>query len=353
LAPKAKVKAKSVVTPKNTAKPTGLQLSGAQWKAYNAAYTASASAGYRRLAIQSAAQSLRKSRLSAAASLQKKTAATHASAQTAAIALFAVKTSLRQAKLANQNAALVNRVTADFERHVQTAGRLQFAYQGEKVYTHTAVMRTLTTAQAVTAEEARFAQAAKSAKAAIASTTAPKQQTSAAAARAAAAVNAAAARAALAAAKATPAGRTAPRPLQRISAASYSGYWFGDPDGYDCVAAAIANSLSYSHRYHLEPSAYENLVQILGDAPDIDCALKTVAACSPIGQDAPSLINYGDAVSCLPGTVIGFRTERGDHAALYLGGGMIASWHEVLPLNRVLAGTEGIEESYSLTWAAL
>jgi hypothetical protein len=221
MAKKAKVKAVSAKATVHTAKPKGLQLSAAQWRAYNRAYSASVKAGdaalaaryrsealaHRRANIVAAAGQLRKARLSAAYSLSKKSTAAHAVARTAAIAAYATKQTFRQSVLAHQNTALRQRIYADYERHVSLATRAQFVYKGESAYTHTGIMRTLDTSQAQTIMEKRFANAKKTAQKAVRSVgthSAASAAASAARKAAVAQVYTAARAAGLAAARAVP-----------------------------------------------------------------------------------------------------------------------------------------------------
>jgi hypothetical protein len=402
VAPKAKAPAKASKATVATAKPKGLQLSAAQWKAYNAAYSAYATAAYKALAaqqraaaLQAAALGLQKGRLNAAHALMKKAAAAHSIARTTAIAAFAAKTSFRQSQLAHQNAALQQRVFADYERHLRAAGRAQFVYKGEKAYAHTAIMHTLTTAQATSVMQAKFAQAAKTAKAAVRSTnvkgatpspqvaaiqaaakaaglaaaqSVPASQQfaavrSAARAKARATAHATASKTAKATAAATRAAkkkgvtpapktaRTAPRPgLPGMTGGT--GRWRGNPDGYDCVAAAIANSCLLGNGHSLTAEEYAVLCAALGPAPDLGHAL-LVAWRLGQARVMPYLMRCPEKTDpALPasGDVIGFETENGPHAALYLGAGLIASWGEVLRLESVMLPGTGIEESWELTW---
>jgi hypothetical protein len=344
MAPKAAVTPVAKKATVSTAKPTGLQLSAAQWKVYNSVYTATA----RRLALQAAAQTLRKSRLAAAATVQKKAAAAKVAASTARIAAQATYMTYRQANLAHQNAALRNRAYADMEQHLKIAGRLQYISGGEAVYAHTAVMRTLDNAQAMTAEAAIFAKALKTAKAATAAATAPTA--------AGTALNTAAKAAATAAARKSPVGRTAPRPVvpavESWQESPWCGAWRGDPDGYDCVAAAVANSLMLDRRVAHSDVRYTILRDELGQwpgGPSIEQALEYVKErWHFLGR--PRLASYepDDPYLAAAGNIIGFATQRGAHAALYLGAGLIASWGEVLLLKDVMTGE--IEESWDLAW---
>lgn len=349
MAPKATVTAVTAKATSNTAKPSGLQLSAAQWKVYSRVYSAVRT----KLAIKAAAQTLRQSRLTAAYSMQKKAAAARSNAQAARIAAYATRQSFRQSVQAHQNAALQARVYAAFSRHMTLLGRVQYIAGGEKAFAHAAVMRTVTTAQATTIEQARFAQAVKTAKAAVStagtSTAAPS------------AASVTANRIATAVASKSPAGRTAPRPEKTLAAeswqeSSWCGAWRGDPDGYDCVAAAIANHLLYARRLAHSDVRYTVLRDELGQWPEGPPIAEALARV----QEAWNFLGWARLVSyrpdvevfgLLPGAVIGFATEHGPHAALYLGDGKIASWGEVLLLCDVmLPGTE-VEESWRLHWA--
>lgn len=414
MAPKAKAPVQSPQPTKAKAPATGLQLSAAQWKAYYTAYNATATAAYRNLAaaqrraaIQAAALSLRKYRLNAAYGMAKKAAAAHSAAQAAAIALFAVSMTRRQAKLAHQNRALQNRIYADFERHVLIAGRLQYAYQGEKVYAHATAMRTLTTAQALAIENARFAaaaKAAKTAKAAIASTrkapsaatlqiqtaaraaglsaakslpgpqlTASQKasRTASATARATASRTASAtakqtahntasatAKATIAArkkgvAKVAAAPRTAPRPPE-LAPGLFVPRAYGDPAGYDCVAAALANHLLYATGYRIGRRAYCALAEALGEAPAIEQALKQVMSSPPWNWlSGPLLAAYVPVAYPLAAPrklVVGVCSPTGAHAALALETGSLVTWGEILPAGEVCVPGTAAEEAWDLLW---
>ena len=392
MAKKSKVKAKATKATVAKAKPGGLQLSAAQRKAYNSAYSASYKTGeaaltaqykaaskarvaaatarnqaeqiaFRRQAIANAAQSLRRSRLSAASSMQKVAAASHARARTAAIAAFAVSQSLRQAKLAHQNAALEQRVYADFERHMTILGRAQFVAKGEKAYAHEAVMRTLTTAEALGIEEVAFARAAKTAKRAVARTPAAyKRKTESPAVKAAnqaqnkaaqTRIKATARAAGLAAAEAVPpvkkAPRTAPRPARLHPLGFMHG--FGDPDGEDCLPASVANHLLLDLGVRLASREYDELARKLAGTGEIKDALDLLAKSPPWNDGAPLLVGYGQ-VPYNPARVlvIGYDSQEGRHAAVSAGNGNVVSWGEVLPLAETLAEEAVVEEAWDLLW---
>lgn len=438
MAAKAKLKAAEHKSTIHKARKKGLQLSAAQWKAYDKAYGAALKAGDAALAaadraasktlalarhravISAATLQLRKARLNAAYSLGKKSAAAHSAARTAAIAQAAVKQSFRQSILAHQNTALKARVYADFERHVRQTARLQYAYGGEKAFTHEAVMRTLDTSQAKSIIEARFANAVKTAHIANKSVSPhPKTHHPETAARKAAInkIFADARAAGLAAARAIPpppprkhhrhlrkkkikthhhrhhhrrsktgrqksskasrarskanhlnavkarvalravekATRRAPCPVPLNG----SDWGFGDPDGEDCTAAAIANSLLLSLTHRLTVDQYADLAFTVEDMC-LDDALHELRGEHLWGPGQPYLAHYlpldpekTRRVSCcqpLPGAVTGFETANGSHAALALSSGWIASWGETLKLSAVLTPGTEIEEAYELLW---
>lgn len=392
MAKKPRVKAKAVKATSAQSKPGGLQLSAAQRKAYNTAYSASYKQGeaaltaqykaasraraaaavarnqaqqiaFRRAAISVAAQSLRRARLSAAASMQKTAAASHARARTAAIAAYAVSQSLRQAKLAHQNAALKQRVYADFERHMTILGRAQYVAGGEKVFAHEAVMRTLTTAEALGIQQIAFARAAKTAKKAAARTPAAFNRTTASPAVKAAnqlqskaaqtRIKATARAAGLAAAQSVKpvakAPRTAPKPARLHPLGYLRG--FGSPDGEDCLPASVANHLLTNMGVRLSAREYAELVHKLAGIGEIRDALEFLGRSPPWNDGAPLLTGYA-LVPFNPARVlvIGYDSQEGRHAAVSAGNGNVASWGEVLPLAETLAEDAVVEEAWDLLW---
>jgi hypothetical protein len=412
MAPKAKAPAKAVKATVTTAKPKGLQLSAAQWKAYDKAYSAVVTAGFaalrvqaqnaslarRRAAFNAGVQSIMRSRLNVAHKLAKITEASHRKAQTAAIAAFAAKMSYRQSVLGHQNAALKARIFADYERHVRQSARLQYIYKGENVYRHTAVMRTLTTAQATSLLRAQQAKAARTAVKALKSvSTSGKAASSAANKAAAAKIRAQARTAGLAAANAVPvakrgrpksavksakarakahrtahntasatakatiaarkkgvkrAPRTAPRPPD-IRPGLLAPRAYGNPAGYDCVAAAIANHLLYETGYRIGRRAYSALADALGGAPVICDALEQVMKHPPWGAGGPLLAAYVPVEYPLQAarkTVAGVCSPEGSHAVVALETGSVVSWGEILPLREVCVAGTGIEEAWDLLW---
>lgn len=271
----------------------------------------------------------------------KSAAAANSMAKTAAVAANAVRMSYNQSKLAHQNAALQARVYADFERHMTLLGRAQYVAKGEAVYATDAVMRTLTTKAAVSIETATYNAAVKTATTALSGTSTSSAATSAASAGAKAA--------ALAAATKTPVGRTAPRPPERgaLCNPSHAG-WFGDPNGNDCVAAAIASS-AWLSGVSVSFLQYQELARALGVAPSIEAALVTCKdRLAADGGLRAKLLAFDTVTLAERGCVIGFRTPLGPHAALYLGDGIIASWGEELLIDEVMVGD--VEEAWELTW---
>ncbi len=361
MAPKPKTRAKAPAKPVQKSSPKGLQLSAAQWKAYNAAYNAAASAGFkalalqqRRQAFQTAVNTLVSSRLQAANKLAKITAAQHAIARRAAIAAFAVGQTARQSRLAHQNNALQQRIFADYERHLRLASQAQYAYKGERAFTHQAVLNTLTVAQATSAITASWAKAEKAARKASASTS--SQPSSAASKLATATILSNARNAGLNAAAKVPkpkapvksrASRTARKP-PGLPAPRQAYSWRGNPVGRDCVAAAVANSLTWALAYHVDDPLYLSVSQVCGRAPSLYHAILRVMyrLDAPVRLESFKLIDPG---SVSAGNVVGFCTTEGRaHAALLLAGGLVATWGEQARLEEVAGGN--IDEAYELTW---
>jgi hypothetical protein len=366
VAPKAAAAKAPVKASKTTAKASGLHLTTAQWAAYNKAYNAVSTRAYNKAAIQAAALNLRKYRLAAAAGALKKAAAARVKAAHAKAALQSARTGLARAR-SLQNAALTAKADALVTKALKAEESLQAKATASAHYAQDAVRRELSPAQALAAETALFAKAAKVAKAATATPVAAASKTSkptAASSKAAAQIAAAASAAGLAAARKVPAsakapaGRTAPRPEKTLAAESWQespwcGAWRGDPDGYDCVAAAVANHLLHARRLYYSMTRYWVLREELGQWPGGPSIAQALAYVSDSFQflDWPSLASYGIADEAAPGTVIGFATARGPHAALYLGEGLIASWGEVLRLQDVMLPGTDVEEAWTLTWA--
>lgn len=336
-APVAKAAAKGTVAKQPTkvkAPAKGLQLTTSQWAAYNKAYSATATATRKRLAIASMATGYRKYRLQAANATVKKYQASRASAQAAAVAAYATRMTFNQSRLAHQNAALQHRIELDMYSHANLAGRLQYAQAGVKAYAHSAVMRTVDTAQATAYESQVYAKLLKTARKASKSTTTkykggsnskvitaaaqaaglaaaaatpagsgPKgtssssvkaKATASKTAKATAAKTvkakaqaAASANKSSASAKApavTPKGRTAPMTpyggMAGVSAA-YTEYqkqeenkknpaWLGDETTPNCVVTAIANHLLHAKGTHVPEAALRELAGAVSDNPAIE-----------------------------------------------------------------------------------
>ena len=162
--PKGNVKAAAKKAHAGKAKPKGLVLTAAQWKAYNKAYTAAAKAARTRIAFRAASARFRKGRLGAATSTIRAYNAAHSSARAAAVASYAAHLSLIQSQQSHQNAALSHRVQQDAVRHATMYGRLAYAAAGEHAFARRAIARTVDEAQANAHERAAFARIARIAK---------------------------------------------------------------------------------------------------------------------------------------------------------------------------------------------
>lgn len=359
---KAPVKAKkAAVTPvksKAKAKPKGLILSAAQWKAYNKAYTATARAASSSLALSRAANRFRKYRLGSAYATMKQAQVATGKAQTSAIAAFAARQSLRQGRLASQNAALVARLGKDAERHTTLAGRAQFAQSGVKAYAHKAVMRTLDTAQARSYEKAIFAAAARAAKAGKKSVGPPKKRGRPT--KASAAINAQASAAGLKAAlavkgggksakaksakgakqknakaikKATAKGsaQSAKAPIKKAKSRtapikskmhpSYlGGYWIlglNDLQG-TCIMTAVANALWHQTGWRLPDEDIAYWTGRQGPRPTIAGILNMLYVAQPWPEVEvlwPIALVPGYGKDCTMPRIIGFRNQHGNHCA--------------------------------------
>jgi hypothetical protein len=324
MAPQSKVAAKSKVkaaATKNKAAPKGLQLSAAQWKAYNKAYNATATAAANKIALTAAANRFRKYRLQSAYATIKQAAIGKHNAQVAAIAAFAAKRSFQQSKLAHQNKALLDRVEQDSFNHANLAGRLQYVQGGEKAYAHKAVMRTVDTKQAVAYEKSVIAKAAKVAKA-VAKTTSGKGKT-----KIGAAINAQAAAAGL---KAASKVRTAPYlGVHRGTSFNGNGHWILGLNDFEgtCIMTAVANALHHQTGWWLPDEDIAYWTGRTGKSPTIGGVLRLLYELQPWPQVRllkptvllPSLASQG-------GSIIGF----GDHAAYAFGSKMV-SYAELLP----------------------
>jgi hypothetical protein len=392
------------------AKPKGLQLNAAQWKAYNKAYSAAYTAARKKLAISGAAQGLRKYRLGAAyATIKKANIATH-NAQAAAVAAYATRMSWNQSRLAHQNSALQARIEQDMYTHAQIAGKLQYIQGGEKAYAHTAVMRTLDTKQAMSIETKIYNRAYKAAKkaskslkkkvtvngkiaeaaAAAAGLAAAKEvpgggvtgtsagsvtakghakATAKATTKATLASKIAPAKAsASATAASTPAGqKVAPvkakargcvplrheleqaRKLQEIEQPKRN--WLGDENTPNCIIIAVANSLLLSKGILVTEDMLAELTEACGDEPSIEQVLWKVYLTGWPDNGLVRLKDYQPVPEVedweLPGLVIGFKTEYGDHCSLSLDEGVVVSW------GSTVTRTTPVEEAWELLWQKL
>ncbi len=381
---------------KAKAQPRGLQMSAAQFKAYNKAFSATAQKLQQAATLKAFATGLRKYRLQAANATLKKYAIARGNAQAASVAAHAALMSRKQSILAHQNAALQQRIGQNAFRHTTLLGRAQFAQAGEKKWAHRAVMRTLTQRQAVSIE-AKFLNkvvknARKTGKKAARATGTPLSK--AIAARAKAAGTAAAsrvpksqraaaasrkynARAAAASAKATPKAaktRTAPRRAPAVStpeaiaaahAAHFTGYsgpdtqlkpkisrqeWIGDEETPNCVVMAVVNSLLHEKGIRATEKDLEELTELAGEAPVIEEVLWQVYLTGWPGHHA-HLADYKAASSDKieePDLVIGFSvlTDDGwrDHCALSLPDKKVVSWGAEVDRETP------VEEAWELTW---
>jgi hypothetical protein len=327
-------------------------LSAAQWKAYNTAYNAAATAARTRIALQAASNRFRKYRLSAAYALVKTAAASRSAAQTAAIAAHATRMSWVQSRLGHQNAALRNRIETDMYTHASIAGRLQYIQGGEKAYAHLAVMRTVDVAQATAHEEQVFSAISKTAKKAAASTV-NTGKSSLSKAQSAAVANAGNAAGLKAAAKV----RAAPRPGTLLARRKPS-RWAGNEQEPRCIPFAVANHLLHAQRFRpdrrLYPADLDDLAGMAGPEPTIEETLWRAWVSgwpSHPDREPVRLKDYrrvGErrlrfALSVTP-LVIGYKTRWGDHTALSLPGGRVVTWGAVEKLEAP------VEEAWELRW---
>jgi hypothetical protein len=373
----AKTKAAPVkAAPKKTtaakASPKGLQLSTAQWKAYNTAFSAAASAARNRIALQSAASGFRKYRLAAAYATVKQYQAARRTAQAAAIAAYAARQSWRQSVAAHQNSALRNRIELDMYNHANLSGRLQYAQAGEKAYAHQAVMRTVDNKQALSYEARQFkaiSRTAKKAKKSVSPGTALSKAQSATIARAGAQAGLKAARSA----KSAPAAKTAKTPRQatvKAPAATAAGKsakapvkaavtakgrtarspWAGDETTPNCIVTAVANHLIYSRGVIASTRAIEELEEACGPEPPIEEVLWQ-AWVTGWPRDRSVRLHTYRPVEWTPaheitggGLIIGYETEHGPHAALSLASGDVVSWGGKMKRKAL------VEEAWFLQW---
>jgi hypothetical protein len=326
----AKTKAPTVkaVKSKTKAAPKGLQLSSAQWKAYNNAYNASSTSAYQKIALGAAAQRFRKYRLQAAYATQAKANVAASVAKTAAIAAYAAKQSWNQSKVSKQNKALQARIELDAYNHGNIAGRLQFIQAGEKAYAATAVARTVDTAQATAYERVVFAKAAKAAKTAKKSVS--TKSTNTVSPKVKAQIAAVAAAAGLKAAKATK-SRAAPyRGVHRGKHFDGNGHWILGNNDFEgtCIMTAVANALYHQTKWRLPDEDIAYWTGRAGKHPDITGVLNMLWVLQPwpqvrLLQPIPLVASYEYFCE----RIIGFD----DHAAFAFGAKMV-SYGELLPV---------------------
>lgn len=420
MAAKAKVastakKAKAgKATGKARGRPRGLQLSAAQAKAYNKAFSATARKLGQAAKVRAFATGLRKYRLQAANNTVKAYGRARATAQAAAVASHASSQSLMQSKAGHQNLALQARIGAAAFRHATLLGRAQFAQAGVKAYAHSAVMRTVTQKQAVNIETKFLSKVLKNARKAAktgrrptgtplskAITAAAKAAGNAAAAKAkggaapsgrgrgrpkgtaragtaktkVVAANAKASAKAAAASKKAPAKvaktRTAPNfAAQAAAYAHMSGYagmstkppkvvttsrqeWVGDEITPNCIVTAVANSILRVKSVIVSEKELKELTEMAGPEPTIEEVLWQVYLTGWPGHSA-HLTNYrevGEWREEEEGLVIGFEVNTDD------------GWKDHCSLsladNRVISWGEEqdreslVEEAWELTWQGL
>jgi hypothetical protein len=343
---KATVKA---VASKAKAAPTGLQLSAAQWKAYNKAYSATKSAADSRIALTAAAQRFRKYRLQAANATIAKAAGTYKSAQAASVAYQATRRSWVQARLGHQQTNLVNRIYNDMDTHANILGRFQFIQSGEKAYVNKAVMRTVDTAQATSYEQVLFKAASRAATKAVTSAKSYKGSISN---QQKAQIAGAATKAGLAAASKikTPkaaVGRTASLPSSIKPPWNYD-KWIGLEYTPACVPVAIANHLLFRTGVEMDGAFLMRFIEKCGEAPTIEHGLRTLKEISRGVQDNKYIICLYERVPVRfaksTGLVVGFESSYGPHAALSLGYGRVISWGAEIPDDAEM------EEAWMIDW---
>jgi hypothetical protein len=298
----------------------GLQLSQAQWKAYTAASTAAMNAARTKIAINAAATRFRGYRLQSARATMAKYNAINRSVQAAAVAGFATRQTWRQSRLGHQNAALQDRIYADFNQHMTILGRLQYARSGEKKYVTAAVLRTVTQAQAVSYEKKIFGQAAKTAKKASKTTTGKSQLSTAQSA----AISAAGAKAGLAAAMNPKAVKAACPALTR-----HDGPWLGDPAVGNCGPVAVANAMLYCTGHRMGRLMFRRLERLCGPQVTISEAFGHLRVLLRDAEYPVQLLDWQRmplGFARVPGNVVGYRAERGQHAALSIRGNRVVSW---------------------------
>lgn len=349
--------AKSKVTTKNTAKATkGLNYTAAQWKAY----TKAANSAYANALNQASAARYRKGRLTSAYTQLKARQAANMKAKTASIAAYAAKQSYRQSIYGAQNQALQARVYADYYQKNTLLGRAQFAQSGTRKWSQKGVLRTVTSKQAMTHVLQNAAKRA-AAKATTKKTTGtiPKAKTKpTAATKRYAAIAAAAGKAAAAklpgpskatttkktsaTSKATKStakkgvtaanAQTAKAPTAKKTTAvkakasaphEQTGKWTAQP--YNCcIPAALSNTLLLQAGFAMIDFDMNRMQRYAGGEHATTESVLSVASymadwsgwhCSFSKADEPS-----------KGDIVVYGSRYGDHAAMYLGNGQVATW---------------------------
>jgi hypothetical protein len=342
--PKAAAKSgKAAAAPKGSVKgkSAGTSYTTAQWNAYNKAYSSAAKVTSQRIAMSAAAKGFQKGRLQAYASTVKKYQVATAKARKASVAAYAAEQSLRQARLAKQNTALRNRVSANTTRLTTLLGRAQFAQAGERKYVTRAVLRTVTDAQAMSHERQVFAAASRIAKGAA-------KPAKPATRKPASARNSAQVRAAATAAgrRAAQSVKAAPKASKTRSAAlpeafSSRGEWItagNDAGAGTCIAVAVANHRFIATGYRMTDAEVLELHEMAGVKPRIPDVLRAAQELYGIAY-ARIPAGYG-----LEFTVAGYPSEYGDHCAVTVPDGKVISWGEVIPL------AETLEEAWAIRW---
>lgn len=327
----------------------GLHYTAAQWKAYNKA----SAARYKSLSQQISANTFRKGRLNSAYAHMAKQRAANLNAARASIAAYAVKRTYQQAQYSTQNAALRRRIGADLVRHNILFGRAQFAQSGQRKWTQRAILRTVTNKQALlhVQQAAAARQAKKGANTPAANrssgsrTSGPTRSAATKAALRMAARQAgmaAAAKVSAQSAKAPAAKKTATK--SRTADRDFQGIdWLQQPEK-GCIVTAIANSLLFHTGIRMtHPQLARFFRHSGGSGATIGLAL--MMARNTGGWEG-WIPEYKRVDEPEPGDVIGYESEYGPHAAMYLGNGRVATWGDEEDL------TDDVEEVWSIRWVA-
>lgn len=368
---------------KAKAKPSGLAaLSAQQRAAYTKAYTASIAKSQ----LAAAANRYRASRLAAASRAIKRAKSASSQAAAGKVAQFAISMSARQAVLGKQSSALRARINANLKTATSRYDKLQSTAAYDSKTAAAAIMKTVTSSQAVSHEKAVEAAAAK-VQSKSKKTAKSKAKSSAATAAATKAGLAAASKVKSSASssstvkgtvhqgsssvrtvksssakasqsskksavsKVSPVARGAAKGTQnvRILATSDDDAWFGAEHTDDCVAAAIANHMLYVDGIRPTRQQVAELTALLGYAPTIRRGLRVAASMARRGA-WPAIPRFAPNVTSepLPGMIVGYEalTDEGykPHAALLVGDFTVISWGDEYALD-----TE-VEESWVVRW---